>query len=81
MSDHPNADKVVVFYRTGDIPSDGYVLCRELPEDFRGAVRGAFYDAVNDPELEAFFEDIGTVGFIRHSDADYNIIRENRQGH
>ena len=76
LSDHPNADKVVVFYRTGDIPSDGYVLRRELPEDFRAAVRGAFYDAVNDPELEAFFEDIGTAGFIRRSDADYNIIRE-----
>lgn len=76
LSDHPNADKVVVFYRTGDIPSDGYVMRRELPEDFRAAVRGAFYDAVNDPELEAFFEELGTAGFIRRTDADYDIIRE-----
>jgi len=76
LSDHPNADKVVIFHRTGDIPSDGYVIRRELPDDFRAAVRAALYDAINYSELESFFEDIGTAGFIRRTDAEYDIVRE-----
>lgn len=76
LKDHPNIDRVKVFTRTEDIPSDGYVLNRELPDDLRAEIRGAFYDAINYPELADFFEDMGTGGFQLRRDSDYNVIRE-----
>lgn len=76
LSGHPNASRVKVFHRTGDIPGTGYAVRGGLPEDLKAAIRGAFYDAVNFPELTEFFEEVGQAGYIRQQDADYDIIRE-----
>lgn len=76
LSGHPNASRVVVFHRTGDIPGTGYALRGELPADLRAAIRGAFYDAVNYPELADFFDEVGAAGYLRQSDSDYDIIRQ-----
>ncbi len=77
LKDHPNIDKVKIFERTGDIPTTGYVLRGGLPEDLKGQIRGAFYDAVNHPDLLGdFLDEIGTAGYIHAFDEDYDIIRD-----
>jgi phosphonate transport system substrate-binding protein len=77
LKDHPNTDKVKVFARTGDIPTTGYTLRGGLPEDLKAQIRGAFYDAVNYPDLlEDFLNDVGTAGYIHAFDSDYDIIRD-----
>ena len=76
LKDHPNIDNVRIFARTGDIPSDGTVVSTDLADDLRAQIRGAFYDAINYPELAGFFEDMGTGGYQLRSDSDYDIIRD-----
>ena len=77
LSDHPNIDKVKVFARTGDIPTTAYTLRGGLPDDLKAQIRGAFYDAVNYPDLlEDFLNDVGTAGYIHAFDSDYDIIRD-----
>jgi len=75
-SDHPNIGQLNIVARTGDIPSSVFALRGGLPEELQARIRGAFYDAVNHPELEEFLDEIGTAGYIHAFDHDYDIIRD-----
>ena len=77
FKDHANIDKIKVFEKTDGIPRGATSYRPELPESLKEAIREAFLDVINVPELEQYRKDekLGG-GYIPSDDSKYAIIRQ-----
>lgn len=77
FKDHPNIDKIKVFEKTNPIPRGATSYRHDLPEDLKEAIRDAFLNVINVPELEQFLDDENMRGgYIPSDDNEFEIIRE-----
>lgn len=79
--DHPNIDKLVIFEKTNPIPLPPFTLRKDLPESLKKAVKEAFYNVANVPELKEYLEETGHGGgYVEISDDAYEVVRMTAEG-
>ncbi|WP_373231442.1 phosphate/phosphite/phosphonate ABC transporter substrate-binding protein [Cohnella sp.] len=79
--DHPNMDKLVIFEKTNPIPLPPFTVRKDLPESLKVAIKDAFYNVANVPELKAYLEDTGHAGgYVEIADDAYEVVRMTAAG-
>ncbi|WP_026690793.1 phosphate/phosphite/phosphonate ABC transporter substrate-binding protein [Alteribacter aurantiacus] len=75
--DHPNYDNIKIVSTTGDIPRGPDAYLADLPESFKEELEQAFFDMVDQPELQEFLSAANfEAGWIEATDSDFDIMRE-----
>ncbi|TMW72736.1 phosphate/phosphite/phosphonate ABC transporter substrate-binding protein [Alteribacter natronophilus] len=75
--DHPNYDNIKIVSTSGDIPRGPDAYLSDLPDSFKEELEQAFFDMVDQPELEEFLSAANfEAGWIPADDSDFDIMRE-----